>query len=235
MQHNGWRSAGARQVEDLSDIWTFSGGAQISRASLLATASPSAAQAQFGGMNRIISGPVAGPIFSDGGAITVTKSGSITSPSGVTGLAGVDVTVYSTTALTNRGAITGGAGGNTPAMRSAAPACPTPPRPRSRRSTTPARSRAAPPRFWECLHRCRCSRRRRVSTSGHDRRRSITPARSAVRRRKSVPKTRQTRPRRRSIQLRHDRDAHQQRRDQRRGGRCLTSPHALGLRPAAPG
>ena len=59
VQNSGWQSAGARQVEDLSNIWTFSGGAPISRASLLATASPSAAQAQFGGMNQIISGPVA--------------------------------------------------------------------------------------------------------------------------------------------------------------------------------
>ena len=46
MQKSGWQSAGALQVDDLSNIWTFSGGARISRASLLATASPSAAQAQ---------------------------------------------------------------------------------------------------------------------------------------------------------------------------------------------
>ncbi len=39
MQNGGWQSAGARQVEDLSNIWTFSGGAPISRASLLAGAS----------------------------------------------------------------------------------------------------------------------------------------------------------------------------------------------------
>ena len=50
MQKSGWRSSRARLVENLSNIWTFSGGAPISRASLLATASPSAAQAQFGGM-----------------------------------------------------------------------------------------------------------------------------------------------------------------------------------------
>jgi hypothetical protein len=36
---NDWRSARARQVEDLSDILTFSGGARISRASLFAGAS----------------------------------------------------------------------------------------------------------------------------------------------------------------------------------------------------
>ena len=46
MQNSGWQSAGAR-LEDLSNIWPFSEGAPISRASLLATASPSAAQAQF--------------------------------------------------------------------------------------------------------------------------------------------------------------------------------------------
>ncbi len=109
MQNNSRQSAGAR-LEDLSNIWPFSAGAPISRASLLATASPSAAQAQFGGMNQIISGPVTGPIDSNGGAITVTSTGSVTSPSGVTGLVGVDVTIYSTTTLTNNGAISGGAG-----------------------------------------------------------------------------------------------------------------------------
>ena len=105
MQNSGWRSAGARLVEDLSNIWTFSGGAPISRASLLATASPSAAQAQFGGMNQIISGPVAGPIDSNGGAITVTSTGIISG-----GPDGVDAITYSITKLTNRGAINGAAG-----------------------------------------------------------------------------------------------------------------------------
>ena len=105
MQKSGWRSAGARQVEDLSNIWTFSGGAPISRASLLATASPSAAQAQFGGMNQIISGPVAGPILSNGGAITVTSTGIISG-----GPDGVDAVTHSITKLTNRGAINGAAG-----------------------------------------------------------------------------------------------------------------------------
>ncbi len=108
MQNSGWQSAGAR-LEDLSNISIFSGGAPISRASLLATAS-SAAQAQFGGTSQIISGSVVGPVLSNGGAITVTTTGSVTSPSGVTGLVGVDVTVYSTTTLTNNGAISGGAG-----------------------------------------------------------------------------------------------------------------------------
>src|SRR5271166_3699635 len=102
VQNSGWQSAGARVVDDLSDIWTFSGGAPISRASLLATASPSAAQAQFGGMNQIISGPVAGPILSDGGAITVTKTGSIAG-----GPDGVDAVTQSIAKLTNNGAING--------------------------------------------------------------------------------------------------------------------------------
>ena len=104
MQNNGWQSAGAR-LEDLSNIWTFSGGAPISRASLLATASPSAAQAQFGGMNQIIFGPVAGPIKSDGGAITVTSTGSHRG-----GPDGVDAFTHSITKLTNHGAINGAAG-----------------------------------------------------------------------------------------------------------------------------
>ena len=105
MQKSGWRSARARLVEDLSNIWTLSGGARISRASLLATASPSAAQAQFGGMNRIISGPVAGPVHSNGGAITVTSTGIISG-----GPDGVDAISSSITKLTNRGAIKGAAG-----------------------------------------------------------------------------------------------------------------------------
>jgi hypothetical protein len=58
-QKSGWRSAGARQVEDLSDISTVSGDAWISRASLPAGVSPSAARTQFSGANQIISGPVA--------------------------------------------------------------------------------------------------------------------------------------------------------------------------------
>jgi len=105
MQKSGWRSAGARQVEDLSDIWTFGGGARIWRASLLATASPCAAQAQFGGKNQIISGPVAGPIKSNGGAITVTSTGIISG-----GPDGVDAVTQSITKPTNRGAINGAAG-----------------------------------------------------------------------------------------------------------------------------
>ena len=97
MQNNGWQSVGAR-LEDLSNIWPFSVGAPISRASLLATASPSAAQA-FGGTNQIISGPVVGPIDSNGGAITVTGTGSI---SGAPGGDGVDAVNFPITELTNQ-------------------------------------------------------------------------------------------------------------------------------------
>jgi hypothetical protein len=44
-------------------------------------------QAQFGGMNQIISSPVTGPIKSNGGAITVTSTGSIAGdPNGVEAL-----------------------------------------------------------------------------------------------------------------------------------------------------
>ncbi len=39
MMKSGWRSAGARQVEDPSNIWTFGGAAPMSRASLVAGAS----------------------------------------------------------------------------------------------------------------------------------------------------------------------------------------------------
>ena len=104
MQNSGWRSVGAR-LEDLSDIWTFSGGARISRAALLATASPSAAQAQLGGTNLIISTPTTGPVLSNGGAITVTSTGIISG-----GPDGVDAVTQSITKLTNRGAINGAAG-----------------------------------------------------------------------------------------------------------------------------
>ena len=75
MQNNGGR-ARALARRSLSNISPFCGGTPISRASLLATASLSAAQAQFGGMNRITSGPVTGPIFSNGRAITVTVPGA---------------------------------------------------------------------------------------------------------------------------------------------------------------
>jgi hypothetical protein len=77
----------------------------LALAALLAPASPAAAQAQFGGKNRIISGPVVGPILSNGGAITITVTGSIAG-----GRDGVDAVTYSITRLTNSGAINGAAG-----------------------------------------------------------------------------------------------------------------------------
>ena len=57
------------------------------------------------GVNQIITGPVTGPIDSNGGAITVTKTGSIAG-----GPDGVDAVAFSITKLTNRGAINAAAG-----------------------------------------------------------------------------------------------------------------------------
>src|SRR5271163_4069211 len=111
--------ARARQVEDLFNVSTFSGGTRISRASLLAGASlvalgalaaPDRALAACSGSNQTISTPTTGPVVSNGGAITVTKTGIVAGLGGVTGLPGVLVTVCPATTLTNRGAITGGAG-----------------------------------------------------------------------------------------------------------------------------
>jgi hypothetical protein len=71
-----------RKIQVVSDISTFSGGARISRAALLAGASlvaltPGAAQAACIPSPQIIATPTSGPILSNGGAITVTGSGSI--------------------------------------------------------------------------------------------------------------------------------------------------------------
>src|SRR5271156_2236019 len=118
MKQSGGRAC-ARQVESLSNISTFSSGARISRDFLLAGASlvalsafaaPDRALAACSGPNQTISTPTTGSVYSNGGAVTVTKAGSVTSPSGVNGLPGVDVTVCPTTTLTNRGTIAGGAG-----------------------------------------------------------------------------------------------------------------------------
>jgi hypothetical protein len=57
------------------------------------------------GANQIITGPVTGPILSNGFAITVTKTGSIAG-----GPDGVDAVAFSITTLANRGAINGAAG-----------------------------------------------------------------------------------------------------------------------------
>ncbi len=110
--------ARARQVEHLSHISTFSGGARISRASLLAGASlvvlgalaaPDRALAACSGSPQTISTSRTGPVHSDGGAITVTASGSI---SGGPGSDGVDAFKCPITTLTNQssGTISGGNG-----------------------------------------------------------------------------------------------------------------------------
>ena len=92
-QKSGRRSARARQVEGLSNISTFSGGARISRASLLAGASlvalgalaaPDRALAECSGLDQTISTSRTGPVFSDGGSITITGSGSILGGPGAT-------------------------------------------------------------------------------------------------------------------------------------------------------
>ena len=111
------RRARARQVDGLSNISTFSGGARISRASLLAGASlvalaalaaPDRALAQCSGSRQTISTPTTGPVLSDGGAITVTGSGSISGDPGD----GVDAVTCAITTLTNQsgGTISGGNG-----------------------------------------------------------------------------------------------------------------------------
>jgi hypothetical protein len=55
--------------------------------------------------NQIITGPVTGPILSNGSAITVTKNGKIAG-----GPDGVDAVAFSITTLLNSGAINGAAG-----------------------------------------------------------------------------------------------------------------------------
>ncbi len=115
-QKSGRRSARARQGEGLSDISTFSGGARISRASLLAGASlvalgalaaPDRALAQCSGLDQIISTSRMGPVYSDGGSITITGTGSISGDPD-----GVDAVTCAITTLTNQsgGKISGGNG-----------------------------------------------------------------------------------------------------------------------------
>jgi hypothetical protein len=94
----------------------------VSRASLLASvslvasvvlAAPDRALAKCSGANQTFSTATTGPVFSDGGALTVTKSGSVTGASGLTGLDGVDAVKCRVTTLGNSGAIAGGAGNGT--------------------------------------------------------------------------------------------------------------------------
>jgi hypothetical protein len=117
VQKSGRQSARSRQVEGPSNISALSGGARISRASLLAGASlvalgalaaPDRALAACSGHNQTISTSRTGPVLSDGGAITVTTSGSVTGSSGVTGSDGVDVTSSPAKTIDNSGTITGG-------------------------------------------------------------------------------------------------------------------------------
>ena len=79
MQNSGWQSAGAR-LEDLSNIWTFSGGApdfaRFAARHRFAERGASSVRRDEPDHLR----PGVGPILSNGGAITVTKSGSITQP-----------------------------------------------------------------------------------------------------------------------------------------------------------
>src|SRR5262245_20006992 len=60
------------------------------------------------GVNQTISTSVSGPIFSTGGAITVTSSGTING-----GPTGVNALSFSITTLSNSGSILGGAGTRT--------------------------------------------------------------------------------------------------------------------------
>ena len=85
VKKSGRRSACARQVERLSNISTFSGGARISRAALLAGASlvaigalaaPDRALAACSGLDQIISTSRTGPVLSNGGAITSPAAGA---------------------------------------------------------------------------------------------------------------------------------------------------------------
>src|SRR5271165_3414728 len=111
------RRASARQVDAVSNISTFSGGARISRAALLASASlivlavlglPGAARAACNGTNTTISTTVSGPISSTGGSIKVLKSGTING-----GPTGVSASSCSISTLTNNGSILGGVGSAT--------------------------------------------------------------------------------------------------------------------------
>ena len=113
------RRARSRQVEDFSNVSTFSGSVRISRDFLLAGASlvalgalaaPDRTHAACSGPNQTISTQTTGPILGNGGVITVTATGNVTRSGGVTGSDGVDVTGCPARTLANSGTITGGAG-----------------------------------------------------------------------------------------------------------------------------
>jgi hypothetical protein len=145
-----WRDhARGRSVEDVSGVATSTGGMRTSRAALLAGASlaalvavgaPGEALAACSMLDQTISAPTMGPILSDGGAIEVTSTGSISGgPDGVdasgcsittlgvqaggaisgrnssysSGAGGLGVSNARTiTTLANSGTITGGSGGS---------------------------------------------------------------------------------------------------------------------------
>jgi len=71
---------------------------------IAALAAPGSARAACTGANRHITTATPGPVYSTGGAITVSSSGSIQG-----GPTGVDAFVCAVTALKNSGAINGGA------------------------------------------------------------------------------------------------------------------------------
>jgi hypothetical protein len=110
------RSGGA---QSLAGLLAWTGGGRASRAALLAGASlvalaafaaPDRALAACSGLSQTFSTPTTGPVFSDGGAIAVSGTGSVTGASGANGLDGVEATTCRLTTLTNSGAIAGGAG-----------------------------------------------------------------------------------------------------------------------------
>ena len=114
--HAGGRAAGGEPKQ--ASVRAGPNYGRVSRAALLAGASVFAlaalgasgvARAACDPSPQIIATPTSGPIFSNGGAITVTGSGSIT---GGPGGDGVDALTCAITTLTNQlgGTISGGAG-----------------------------------------------------------------------------------------------------------------------------
>ena len=115
METVGRRRARGSKVPNVSK----STSVRVSRASLLAGASliallafaaPDRALAKCSGADQTFSTATTGPVFSDGGAITVTKMGSVTGASSVTGLDGVQAAKCRLTTLSDSGKIAGGAG-----------------------------------------------------------------------------------------------------------------------------
>ena len=111
METVGRRRARGSKVPNVSK----STSVRISRASLLAGAllgfaAPDRALAKCSGADQTFSTATTGPVFSDGGAITVTEMGSVTGASHVTGLDGVEAAKCRVTTLSNSGKIAGGAG-----------------------------------------------------------------------------------------------------------------------------